>query len=241
MSEFNMSPTKKLWNPKSFIIFSILFSFLPAGIMYALNYGRCGNKKRGRTCLAATIIGFINIFTLAFMIPSSIAKVIFFSANICLGIYFTNTQQKLYIEHIQNGGKKASYLLPITICVIIAGLLIALMIYCDSIPSNSIEYNKNDIYYTDNVTNSEAKEVGDYLKSQHFFSNTSKVSTKLDKQNNIYILSVIINSDYLNDKELINLMHLFSNDLSENVFNNAKVRIDLCNTRFKVLKSINQN
>lgn len=240
MSEFNISPTKKLWNPKSFIIFSILFSFLPAGIMCALNYGRCGNKKKAWTCLAETIISFISTFTLAIMIPNSIAKVIFFSTNICLGIYFTNTQQKLYIEHIQNGGKKASYLLPITICVIIAGLLIALMIYCDSIPSNSIEYNKNDLYYTDNVTNSEAKEVGDYLESEHFFNNTSQISAKIYKQNNIYILSLVINSNYLNDKELINLMHLFSNDLSKNVFSNAKVRIDLCNNRFKVLKSINE-
>jgi len=239
MSEFNISPTKKLWNPKSFIIFSILFSFLPAGIMYALNYGRCGNKKSRWTYLIATIICFIAIFTLALIIPNSIAKVLFFTANICLGSYFMKTQQKLYIEHIQNGGKRASYFLPITICIIITGLLIALIIYCDFIPNNSIKYNKNELYYTDNVTNSEAKEVGDYLKSEGFFDNTSQISAKIDKQNNVYILSLIINSDYLNNKKLITAMNLLSNDLSKNFFANAKVRIDLCNNRFKVLKSLN--
>lgn len=239
MSESNISPTKKLWNPKSFIIFSIFFSFLSAGIMYALNYGRCGNKKKGWTCLAATIVGFIAAFTLAIMIPKNIAKALFFGANIALGAYFTNTQQKLYIEHIQNGGKKASYFLPITICVIITGLLIALIIYCDFLPSNSIKYNKNELYYTDNVTNSEAKKVGDYLKSEDFFDNTSQVSAKIDKQNNIYILSIMINSNYVNNKKLITYMNLLSNALSKDVLDNTKVRINLCNNRFKVLKSIN--
>ncbi|MFL0249378.1 hypothetical protein ACJDT4_03010 [Clostridium neuense] len=238
MSESNILPQKKLWNPKSFIIFSMFFSFLPAGIMYALNYGRCGNKKNRWTYLLATIIAFIAIFTLCIIIPKSIAKTLFLSVNIALGIYFMRTQQKLYIEHIQNGGKRASYFLPITICLIITGLIIAAMIYCDFIPDNSIKYNKNELYYTDNITNSEAKKVGDYLESEGFFDNTSQISTKIDKQNNIYILSVIVNGDYSHNKKLIAIMYLLSNDISKNVLDNAKVRIDLCNNRFKVLKSL---
>lgn len=46
MTKVNKLPTTKLWNPKSFIIFSVFFSFLPAGIMCALNYGRSGSQKK---------------------------------------------------------------------------------------------------------------------------------------------------------------------------------------------------
>jgi hypothetical protein len=64
MASINKSSTQKLWNPKSFIIFSILFSFVPAGIMSALNYGRYGNNKMKWIVLLSTILGFIGIITL---------------------------------------------------------------------------------------------------------------------------------------------------------------------------------
>ena len=35
----------KLWNPKGFIVIGILFSFLPAAILYSINYGRLGFRK----------------------------------------------------------------------------------------------------------------------------------------------------------------------------------------------------
>jgi|GEM_PF-6619064 len=39
---------KKLWNPDTFLILSPLFSFLPAAILYALNWGRLGYIKKIR-------------------------------------------------------------------------------------------------------------------------------------------------------------------------------------------------
>lgn len=48
MTEVSKVSTKKLWNPKSFIILSAIFSFFPTGIICSLNYGRLGyNKKSG--------------------------------------------------------------------------------------------------------------------------------------------------------------------------------------------------
>ncbi|MGH4119506.1 hypothetical protein [Clostridium sp.] len=46
VKETNQGTGKKLWNPKGFLILSILFSFLPAGILYSLNYGRLGLSKK---------------------------------------------------------------------------------------------------------------------------------------------------------------------------------------------------
>ncbi|WP_026884105.1 DUF1761 domain-containing protein [Clostridium akagii] len=241
MSEINTTSMKKLWNPRSFIIFSILFSFLPAGIMYAVNYGRCGNKKKKWTYLLSVIVGFIVATALTFIIPNNITKYAFFAVNAGLGTYFKTSQQELYSQHIQNSGKMASYLLPIIICIFVTGVIIASLIYSISIPDNYISYNKNELYYTDNITKAKAKNIGDYLQSEGLFDNNSQMGMKIDEQNNLYIFSIIINPDYLNDKKLVTSMKSLSKDLTQNIFENTKVRVDLCNSTFKVLKSINPN
>ena len=238
MSHINIIPTKKLWNPKSFIIFSALFSFLPAGVMCALNYGRCGNQRKKWTYLISTIIGFIAVVTLAFIIPTTISKSLCFGINIGIGAYLMNTQKALYQEHIQNGGKRASYLLPIGIGILIFTLFLATIIYSQYIPDKTLDYNKNQLYYTDNVTEAQAKKLGDYLKSEGFFKDDSETTVKIDKQEDTYVFSMIIIAEYLNNEEVLNNMKLVSNELSVNVFENNKVIVDLCNNRFKVLKSI---
>lgn len=238
MSQINTISTKKLWNPKSFIIFSALFSFLPAGVMCALNYGRCGDYRKKWTYLISTIIGFIAVGTLALIIPTTISKSLCFGINIGIGAYFMNNQKALYQDHIQNDGKRASYLLPIGIGILIFTLLLATIIYSQYIPDKTLNYNKNQLYYTDNVTETQAKKLGDYLKSEGFFKDDSETTVKIDKQEDTYVFSMIIIAEYLNNQEVLNNMKLVSNELSVNVFENNKVIVDLCNNRFKVLKSI---
>lgn len=243
MTEIIKVPTKKLWNPKSFIAFSAFFSFLPAGIMCALNYGRCGNQQKKRTCLLLTIFGFIALIasSIIFSINSS---GIFFAINIGVGIYLMNIQRGLYEEHIQNGGEKASYFLPIITGVLISALFIALYIYSTSyLPKNSLVYGKSNVYYTNSITKSQAKKLGDYLKSEGFFTNDSEKDIKIDKQKDFYIFSIIVKDDYLkndslNNKEFVKDMKAISKSLSQDVFENSKVQIDICNNRFKALKSI---
>jgi len=238
MAEINAKHTVKLWNPKSFIIFSALFSFLPAGIMYSLNYGRCGNQQKKWTFLISTIIGFIALCTLAFLIPTTISKSLCFGINIGIGVYLMNTQTALYQEHIQKGGERASYLLPIITGILIFVLLIATIIYSQYIPDKTLDYNKSKLFYTDSVTELQAKKLGDFLKTEGFFKEDSQTDVKIDKQDNVFIFSMIIMEDYINNEEVLNNMKLVSNELSVNVFDNSKVRVDLCNNRFKVLRSI---
>ncbi|SHJ24888.1 hypothetical protein SAMN02745163_01558 [Clostridium cavendishii DSM 21758] len=234
---------KKLWNPKSFIIFSVFFSLLPAGIMYSLNFGRSGNNKKQNISLTLTIVGFIILTALAVLlpIPDTISKAIYFGINVGAGIYFMNDQKSLYENYIQNGGKRASYLIPIIISVLLLVLSIVAIIYSSYIPDKSITYDKSQIYYTNNVTKSEAQKLGDYLKEQGVFSSNSESDMKIDKKKDVYIFSLIINDDSINNKEVTDSMPLISKELSENVFNNKKVQVDLCDTRFKVLKSFNSN
>ena len=150
MASINKTPTQRLWDPKSFIIFSILFSFVPAGIMSALNYGRYGNNKMKWIVLLSTILGFIGIITLTSFFSID-ASVIFISINVGLGICLSLSQRKLYKEHIENGGKKASYIMPIAVGILIFSVTAASVIYTIYIPKNALDYGKNHLFYTSNI------------------------------------------------------------------------------------------
>lgn len=235
MNLINKIPTKKLWNPKSFIIFSIFFSFIPAGIMCALNYGRIGDQRKKLITLLSTILGFIALITVV-SIFSINAPIIFFPINIGVGILLRTIQRKLYEEHIQNGGEKASYFIPLIIGLILFALSAASILYYAYVPKNSLDYNSNHLFYTNAITESQAKELQDYLKAEQYFTSSSEIDIKIDKEKDLYLLSLVVKDDYLNNQEFIDAMKVFSKELSQNVFENNKVRINLCNDRFKVLK-----
>lgn len=238
MTKVNKLPTKKLWNPKSFIIFSVFFSFLPAGIMCALNYGRSGSQKKKWIFLLTSILVFIALITLL-PILSINTSIIFFGINIALGIILMFTQLKLYNEHIQNGGQSASYLLPVIIGLLIFSLSAASILYSIYVPKNALDYAENHLFYTNKITESQAKKLGDYLNSEGYFTPSSKVDVKIDKQDTLYILSLVVEGDYKSNTSYVEPMKAISRELSKNVFENNKVRIDLCNDRFQVLNSIN--
>lgn len=245
MSEINTIPKKRLWNPKSFIAFSVFFSFLPAGIMCSLNYGRCGYQRKKWICLSSTIVGFIALIALTSMISSKVSSIAL-PFNVAVGIYLRNIQLKLYEEHIQNGGEKASYLLPIVIGILLLALCIASIIYSSFVPQNSLSYNKNKIYYTDNITKSEAQKLGNCLNSDGFFTTSSESDVKIDKQNDRYIFTMVLgdkyqNDTFLNSDELKKMGEELSKEISQKAFGNSKIQVNFCDNKFKVLKSINSN
>lgn len=238
MTEISTSmPIKKLWNPKSFIILSVIFSFLPTGIICSLNYGRLGDNKKKWITLISTILCFITFIGLADLLQVKNSALLL-PINVCIGIFFRNIQKKLYDEHIINGGERASYFLPILIGFLLIASIIAIRIYTIDMPENSITYGQNKVYYTNAIKESEARKLGDYFKGD-IFTDTSKIDVKIDKEQNTYVFSLIVNDDTINNQEFINSMKDCSKDLSKDIFNNNPVRVDLCNDRFNVLKSIN--
>jgi hypothetical protein len=237
VEEIRTQSTKKIWNPKSFLILSVLFSFLTAGILCSLNYGRLGDNRKKWITLSSTILGFIVLMTLMVLINVKSSSLIL-PINIGIGILFRNMQINLYDEHIKSGGQKASYLIPTLIAILFSGLIIAMMIYSADIPDNSIAYGKNNVYYTNSVSEAEARKLGDYFKGD-VFNDNSKIDFKLDKEKDTYVFSMPIkDASDINDQKFMDDMNECRKALSKDVFNNKPVRVDICDGKFKVLKSI---
>lgn len=236
--EVNQTNGKKLWNPIGFIVLSILFSFLPAAILYSLNYGRLGFTKKKNISLIISFVVFIAMISMAFFISGGILRSIIYVINIAAAVYMHKDQSKLFENHIQNGGRKASYLIPTILSTIVAVISMFGFFYSINIPDKKLLFNDNELYYTGNVQKDEAEKLGEYLKEQGLFGETGKISVKIDKESSTYKFSLIIDNSKLEDKNLELSAKAMSEELSKYVFNNDKVDIIFCNNVFKPLKVI---
>ncbi|WP_130807881.1 hypothetical protein [Senegalia massiliensis] len=234
----NEKERKKLWNPRGFLVLGPIFSFLPVAILYSLNCGKLGYRKKKRNSLAITFISVFIIIALEYLIDGGIDRIIFTALNIGVAIYAYHDQSNLFKEHIDNGGRKASYLIPVIISLIVSAILIFLLITTIHIPDNKITYNESELYYTERVTEEQAEELGNYLSQQGLFDGGSPVFLKIDKSEDIYKLSFVVDEDYLDDTELQESAKYLSNEISVNVFDNNKVNFILSDEKFKPLKTI---
>jgi|GEM_PF-1017676 len=238
---YDISNNKPLWNPKSFTMLSVLFSFLPAAIMYSINYRRLGYQKKGKKLIIIYIIGFIATILLYSMLPGMLGKYLAMGVNGGIGASMMKEQLPLFEEHISRGGKKASLVTPIILCVILTAILLIPIIYARNIPESKLTFSGDEIYYNSNVKELEIENLGQYLIEYGFFQNDNNtISLKLDKgTNELYIVSVIVDKESLNNSEMLEAFTTFAQDISKDVFKNAKVEIHLCDDRFNKLKVVN--
>lgn len=238
---FDVTNSKPLWNPKSFALVSCLFSFLPAAIMYSINYKRLGVEQKGKKFIIASIIGLIVTMILLSFLPGTFGNTVAMVLNGAVGANLMNKQLPLYKEFIARGGRKASLFLPLTICIISTGILLIPIVYSANIPDSSLIFGDDDVYFTSNVNEDEVESLGQYLLEYEFFTEDGQtISLKLDKNfNDTYIVSVIIDEGYVEDEEVLQIFTDLGHDISQDVFNGKKVEIHFTNSRFKKLKVVN--
>lgn len=103
---------------------------------------------------------------------------------------------------------------------------------------DKVTIGKSEVFYQgDGVTESDAKKLGKYLLKGGWFDEETKRSVQLTKENNTYIVRLVVNIDKLDDGGKLNLWK-FQSDLSEYVFDNKKVKIILADTKLKDLESL---
>lgn len=235
-------PLYKLWNPIGFIVVSVLLSFLPAAILYALNYGRLGQSKKRNIILLVSFAVFAGMVAVVVLIDLSVFRYMFYALYVVAGVLMYRDQEAAYQYHVFKGGRKASYLVPVivSVAVVVVTIVVAVIMLFQSryVPQQKIQVMGSDLYYTQTVTKSEAEKLGNYLSSQGFFTEGNRVAVKLDKKADTYEFSLIVDQSKLNDEDIAEIFQYMSMELSQNVFDNHKVDIELCDNTFKSLKTI---
>ncbi|MFQ5664314.1 MAG: tetratricopeptide repeat protein [Terriglobia bacterium] len=104
------------WSPKAISFISFFFTFLPAGIMHAINYERLGYPEKKKLRLILVIVGFI-VFTAAiFLTPDNRStRQIFAAINLGISAFFYQDQKAIFQQHLSRGGKKAPIRVPLAL------------------------------------------------------------------------------------------------------------------------------
>jgi hypothetical protein len=123
--------------------------------------------------------------------------------------------------------------------VIIGCLATGLMLGCNSY-GTKLEYGKTQLYYTKNVTEAEAKKLGDYLTKIKFTEGDEKAA-QLDKSGDTYQFRMAVKEGLEKDEKLIATAHQAANEISKSVFDGAKVEVHLCDNKLKTLRVVTMN
>ena len=100
-----------------------------------------------------------------------------------------------------------------------------------------LEYNGGEVYYTDNVTEADAKKLGEFLVKEGFFDGKPK-TVQLEKAGSTYQFRMVVQPEKQNDEATAELMKTFASELSENVFNKAPVEMHICDETLKTVKVV---
>ena len=121
------------------------------------------------------------------------------------------------------------------------GGVLAIMMLISSPACNQygtkLEFNGGELYYTKNVTETEAKKFGEFLLKEEFFDGREK-SVQLDKSGSTYQFRMVIKPELQNDESYAEKVKLFASELSANFFNNTPIEIHLCDENLKTVRVV---
>ena len=118
--------------------------------------------------------------------------------------------------------------------ILVLTVLMAVGLACTG-HGTKLEYNGGELYYTDNVTETDAKKLGDYLVKSGFFGG-KKVTVQLDKSGATYQFRMVVMPEKQNDEPTAVLMKAFAGEISEEVFGGAPVELHICDDSLKTIK-----
>ncbi|MDP8233244.1 MAG: hypothetical protein P9M06_00350 [Candidatus Saelkia tenebricola] len=127
--------------------------------------------------------------------------------------------------------------------VFIVGLLF-IITGCNLSPSElgrSLEYKGSDLYYTDTVTETEARVLGDYLSDTGFFKEDNPGTTQIRKEDDVYQLRMVVKEGTADDIDFLNNAAMFAAHISKDVFNGTQVEMHLCNKDLETIRVATYN
>ena len=113
----------KAWNPRWFEGMSVPFTFLPSGILLAMNFERFGQPERKLPALVAVIVGFL-VLAACFLFIDVIPEYAAIAVNYGFGLYFYHSQKRLFGDFINQGGSRARITVPLGVSVVASILIV---------------------------------------------------------------------------------------------------------------------
>jgi hypothetical protein len=100
-----------------------------------------------------------------------------------------------------------------------------------------LEFNGGELYYTRAVSEAEAKKLGDYLVKAKFYDGNPK-TVQLTKTGSVFEVRMVVKPGVDRDPHYLKVSQAVCAELSANVFDNAEVKVHLCDDRLNTLRVV---
>jgi hypothetical protein len=100
-----------------------------------------------------------------------------------------------------------------------------------------LSFNNGELYFTQNVTESEALRLGNFLVEDGFFYG-EKITVQLDKAEDTYLFRMVTTEGTEDNQDYIAEAKKSTGVLSKNVFHDAPVNFHICDDRLKTKTEI---
>jgi hypothetical protein len=98
-------------------------------------------------------------------------------------------------------------------------------------------FKAGELYYTSQVTEGDAKSLGEFLVETGFFDDNPK-TIQLSKSGNTYQLRIVVQEGIEKSEEMLAVFKEMAQLLSDSIFNGAPVEVHVCNDRLRTLKVV---
>ena len=163
------------WSPSVISLITALFSILPGGILHAMNYARLGYPQKKRLVLVSNII--MSVFLIFLSLLTNMHYLFFLVINLAYAGYFFKSQDSIFQNHIEKGGKKGSLIGPMILSVLTTGLIFGASLGYDHL--KSMDYEEAVVMMT----------AGKYDEAEKLFQSYKKYSPK--EESTYYNLALI--------------------------------------------------
>lgn len=117
-------------------------------------------------------------------------------------------------------------------------ILMLFIIACNSY-GEKLTFKGTDVYYTESISKDEAEKLGNYLVSSKFADGKEKsVQITKDETSGNFVFRMVTKPEAAKDSTYNFIFKFMAMQLSDSVFNKAKVDFHVCDNTFKTLKVI---
>lgn len=184
---------------------------LAAGVVMALNFRRTGDKASAKAALLTGLFVTAAIFGLVIVLPEDVLDsipnvAIMIPQLLAVNAIATRLQGDFISDHEDRGGKIASawrgvgigILCLIAVFSVVFGSVVAL----ESSFGTVVAFGNDEIYYTDDATEADARTLAEALRDVEFFGGPG-VSVQISATDGQYTVSFVMMEGAWNDADVV--------------------------------------
>ena len=101
-----------------------------------------------------------------------------------------------------------------------------------------LKYEGSKLFYTSEVSEEQARKLGDYLLKNGFFKKDNPGTVQITKEDDLYQFRMVVKGGKTQDVEFLKIAGIFAAQLSRDIFDNEMVEMHLCDKNFETIQSV---